>query len=155
MPALFYRGRLFIALLLAVILLSTGCKKLKAAMGDENALRDYFDSEIINRTFIVDLATDSSTDITSRYNGYKFILSRTSSYIDGPMIGFSNTDTIRGTWTSSSDYGFLTISLNQPAVPSSFVFINRKWRFVRKDVPLMQLAPYGTTDPKVLNMRRL
>lgn len=155
MPALFYRGRFFIALLVAIILLSSSCKKLRAAMGDENALRDYFDSEIINRTFIVELATDSSTDITSRYAGYKFILSRTSSYIDGPMIGFNTTDTIRGTWTSSSDYGFLTIALNQPNVPSSFVFINRKWRFVRKDVPLMQLAPYGTTDPKVLNMRRL
>lgn len=155
MPALFYRGRFFIALLVALILLSSSCKKLRAAMGDENALRDYFDSEIINRTFIVELATDSSTDITSRYAGYKFILSRTSSYIDGPMIGFNTTDTIRGTWTSSSDYGFLTIALNQPNVPSSFVFINRKWRFVRKDVPLMQLAPYGTTDPKVLNMRRL
>jgi hypothetical protein len=155
MPDYIYKSRFFIALACAILLLCAGCKKTLAALGNKSALQEYFDEEILNRTFVVDLATDSTVDITNRYAGYKFILTRTSSFIDGPMIGYLDADTIRGTWTSSDDYGFLTINLNTPVTPTSFVFLNRKWRFVRKDVPIMQLAPYGTLDPKVLNMRRL
>lgn len=132
-----------------------GCKKVAQNLLTVTDLQRYFDQEVLNKNFVVDLATDGTQTKTSEYAGYQFVLYRTNSYIDGPMIGFKNNDTIRGTWTSNDDYGFLTINLVNPTPPSSFEFLNRKWRFVRKNLPLMELAPYGTTDPKVLNMRRL
>lgn len=155
MPAFLFRSRFIIALLFALLLLVTqSCKKTVEEI-KVSALQSYFEQEILNRTYIVDYATDNGTDKTADFSGYYFVLTRTNSYIDGPMIGYRNNDTIRGTWTSSDDYGFLTINLQTPTPPPSFTFINRKWRFVRKEIPVMQLAPWGTTDAKVLNMRRL
>ena len=154
MPEFLLRSRFLIALAVALLLFFSGCKKAVQDI-QVSALQRYFEQEILNRTYIVDLASDNGTDKTQDFSGYQFILTKTNSYTDGPMIGYRNSDTIRGTWTSNEDYGFLTIDLNTPVPPSSFSFINRKWRFVRKEIPVMQLAPWGTTDPKVLNMRRL
>jgi hypothetical protein len=150
-----FKNRVLIALVAAILLLTTSCKKSIIESLNETTLRQYFDEQILNKNFVIDLATDSSINKTNNYSGYTFVLSRTTSFIDGPMIGFKATDTIKGTWTSSDDYGFLTINLINPTPPASFAFINRKWKFVRKDLPVMQLAPFGTTDPKVLHMRRL
>lgn len=150
-----YKHRVLIALLSAILLLTTSCKKTIIDSLSESTLRQYFDEQILNKNFIVELATDTSINKTNNFNGYTFILSRTTSFIDGPMIAFKATDTIKGNWASSEDYGFLTINLNNPTPPTYFAFINRKWKFVKKDLPVMQLAPYGTTDPKVLHMRRL
>jgi hypothetical protein len=152
---IFYKHRILIALLSAILLLTTSCKKTIIDSLSESTLRQYFDEQILNKNFIVELATDTSINKTSNFSGYTFILSRTTSFIDGPMVAFKATDTIKGTWASSEDYGFLTINLNTPVPPNNFAFINRKWKFVKKDLPVMQLAPYGTTDPKVLHMRRL
>ncbi len=154
MSDLLYRSRFMIALACALLLLLTGCKKTVQDI-QVPVLQRYFEQEILNRNYVVEYAADNGLDKTADYSGYYFILTRTNSYIDGPMIGFKGTDTIRGTWTSNDEYGFLTIDLRTPAPPPSFSFINRKWRFVRKDVPVMQLAPWGTTEPKVLHMRRL
>ena len=41
-----------------------------------------------------------------------------------------------------------------PTTPSIFVFLNREWRFTKKALPEMELAPWGTTEPLVLHMLR-
>jgi hypothetical protein len=33
-------------------------------------------------------------------------------------------------------------------------FLNREWRFTKKSLPQMELAPWGTTEPLVLHMLR-
>jgi hypothetical protein len=71
------------------------------------------------------------------------------------MTGTKDGVTISGTWGSNSDYSRLNISLTNPSAPAEFSFINRSWRFTRKNFPVMELAPWGSTAPIVLHMRRL
>ena len=71
------------------------------------------------------------------------------------MTGTKDGIVYTGTWVSNADYSQLAININSPSVPPEFIFLNRVWRFTKKSLPIMELAPYGTTDPKVLHMRRL
>ncbi len=150
-----YKGRFIVALVFASLLLLSSCKKLKAAAGDRAALEQLFEENILNKNFVVHLATDSGVNITSKYTGYTFILTKTTSYYDGPMTGTRAGVTYTGTWTSNDDYSKLVISLTSPNIPAEFKFINRQWKFTKKAVPIMELAPWGSTDPKVLQMERL
>lgn len=154
MPTVISSNRLLFALLCAALLLVCSCKKTITDI-PQNTLQQYFEANILNKEFVVELATDSSVDKTADYSGYSFILTRTTSYYDGPMTGTRNGVTISGTWSSNEDYSKLVISLTTPAPPATFSFINRAWRFTRKSLPIMELAPWGTTDPKILHMRRL
>ncbi len=134
------------------ILLLQGCKK-----GDNPAAQlyeEYFEENVLNSDFIVDLATDNGTDITTQYSGWKFRLLK-NTYYDGPMTAVKNGTTYSGTWLCDETYGRLTISITQPSVPAEFTFLNKAWRFTRKDLPVMELAPWGSTAPQVLHMRRL
>lgn len=154
-PAVFFRWRLIIAILMsAMILLLNACSKQGIKGTEENTLEQYFETNILNRDFTVALATDSSNDITTQYNGYIFRLYKSTLY-NGPMTGIKNNVAVNGTWSCNSDYSKLTITLNQPAALPEFSFINRAWRFTSKNLPVMKLAPWGSTDPKVLHMRRL
>ena len=155
MPTFLYNSRFIIAILCAAILLMSGCKKSLVQQVSEQTLQSYFETNILNKNYIVDLAKDTTTDITSRFIGFTFVLTKESSYTEGPMTATKDGVTYTGRWTSNSDYGKLDININTPFVPAELVFMNRNWRFVKKDIPVMQLAPWGTTDPKVLNMRRL
>ena len=155
MPAIFYRGRFIIAVICAILLLLLSCKKLELINADQSTLEKYFAQEVLNRTFVVDFASDSSVDITSQYTGFDFVLTNTTSYYDGKMTGTKNGVTYSGTWVSNSDYSKLVITLNSPSIPAEFVFLNREWKFTKKDAPVLKLAPWGSTDPKVLFMRRL
>ena len=150
-----YRYRTFVAIAFASILLFTSCKKIAAASGDREALEQLFEENFLNKNFVVHLASDNGTDITGQYSGYNFVLTRTSSYYEGPMTGSKNGVTYSGTWTSNDDYSKLVISLSTPSIPSEFTFLNRAWKFTKKAVPIMELAPWGTTEPKVLHMQRL
>lgn len=151
----FFRWRFVVALMLsAVILFLNGCSKNDINNITENTLEQYFEQNVLNRDFVVELATDTGNNITANYNGYTFRLLKNTLY-DGPMTGVKNGVTYTGTWSSNDDYSKLVINITQPSVPSEFIFINRAWRFVSKDLPLMQLSPWGSTDPKVLHMRRL
>lgn len=47
-------------------------------------LEKYFESNILNRNFKVSLAKDSTTDLTTNYNGYDFMLLKTDLY-HGPL----------------------------------------------------------------------
>lgn len=156
MPELMYRNRFAIAILLSLVLLwASGCKKAKED-ATEDILQQYFEQNILNRDFIVHLATDNATDLTSQYDGYKFKLTKTTSYYDGPMTASKNGVVLfTGTWTSNEDFGKLIINLNQPSVPAEFVFLNRSWRFTEKAFPVMKLAPWGSSAPIVLHMERL
>ncbi|MBC7511878.1 MAG: hypothetical protein H7320_24530 [Ferruginibacter sp.] len=155
LPAIFYKCRFVIALVCALLLLLSSCKKLALLSGDQSTLEKYFAENVLNRNFIVDFASNSGTDITSQYTGYNFVLTKDTSFYNGNMTGTKDGVTYSGTWTSNSDYSKLVINLNSPSIPVEFVFLNRAWKFTKKGVPVLNLAPWGNTEPKILYMRRL
>lgn len=130
----------------------TSCKKGTPKI-TENLLEQYFELNILNNDFIVLLATDSAVDITHQYAGYRFRLHKNTLH-DGPMTATKDGNTYHGTWSSNDDYGNLIIQLNHPNDPTFFSFLNRQWRFIRKAIPVMELSPWGSTDPKLLHMER-
>ena len=154
MPAVILHHRLVIALLSALLLLLSSCKKTIEQIS-QGTVQEYFEQNILNKEFVVELAKDGDLNKTADFEGYKFILTKTTSFYDGPMTGTKDGTTYSGTWTSNEDYGKLVIQLNSPAPPASFSFINRSWRFTRKSLPIMELAPWGSTAPLILHMRRL
>ena len=157
MSALLNKGRLILLVgagLLA-LLVSGGCKKLAAAAGNRSAQEALFEENILNRNFIVHLAIDNGTDITGEFTGYNFVLTKDTSFYGGPLTGTKNGTTYTGTWACNEDFSKLTISLTKPTIPTEFNFINRSWKFTKKAFPVMELAPWGTTEPKVLHMERL
>ena len=155
MPVLFYRKRFFIAIIFSVILLAaSGCKKVKEDL-TVNILEQYFEQNILNRDYRVNLATNLGTDITSDYNNYQFRLLKNTNY-EGPMTASKNGVVLfTGTWSTNEDFGKLNILLNTPNVPAEFVFLNRSWRFTEKAIPIMKLAPWGSSADIVLHMERL
>ena len=114
-------------------------------------VEQFFETNILNRKFVVSFAQDSAVDITSDYNGYFFILQETDLY-HGPLQVTNGSNTYTGTWACDSDYGKLTITL--PDTPAIFQFLTRDWRFVSKNIPTIQVSPWGTTQPYFLNMTR-
>jgi len=154
MPALLFKWRFFIAIIFSLtLLLLLGCKKKESAP-IQDAYQKYFEENVLNRDYKVDFASDNGTDITAQFNGYLFKLYK-NTFSDGPMTGIKNGITITGTWSSNDDYSKLVINLNQPSIPAEFGFINRQWRFTKKDFPVMELAPWGSTEPDILHMKRL
>lgn len=153
MPAQAFRSRYIIALLFAILLLATSCKKTKDKI-TQDILQQYFETNILNRDFRVKLATDNGSDLTPQYDSETFRLYKNTNY-DGPMTGIKNGVTYNGTWSCNEDFSKLIITINQPTPPTEFGFLNRAWRFTKKAVPVMELAPWGTTEPKVLHMERL
>jgi len=155
MSDLLYKRRLIIAITFALVLLClASCKKLAVAAGSRSQLELLFEENILNKNFVVNLATDNGTNITGQFTGYSFILTKTTSFYDGPMTGTKNGVVFSGTWTSNDDYSKLIINLNTPTPPVEFNFINRPWRFTKKALPVLELAPWGTTEAKVLHMER-
>lgn len=155
MPELFYRSRFIIAIAFAVILLCSSCSKSPLDIlnqPSQSFLQQYFEDNILNRDFKVKLATDSTVDLTTQFSGYTFRLTK-NTLLNGPMTAVNGSLTYTGTWSSNDDYSKLVISL--PSSVTAFIFLNREWRFTKKAVPIMELAPWGTTEPKVLHMERL
>jgi hypothetical protein len=147
------KWRFIIAILFAAaILLFQGCSKGESPT--EDLYKKYFEENVLNSDFVVDVATDNGADITAQYSGWVFMLLK-DTYFGGPMTAKKNGSTYTGTWSSNSDYGMLTINITQPSVPTEFVFLNRQWRFTKKALPVMELAPWATAGPVVLHMRRL
>jgi hypothetical protein len=153
-PVMIYNYRIYVALILAATLLLASCKK-KVEDISQQTLQEYFEETILNKNFIVEYAKDASADITGNYVTDTFIMKKGSTYYDGVMTGKNGAITYTGTWSSNEDYSRLVININTPAPPSAYTFLNRPWRFTKKSLPVMELAPWGTTDPKVLHMRRL
>jgi len=155
LQAIFFRWRFLIAVIFAIAIIALpGCSKSASPIPPDDLLMQYFEQNILNRDFIVDSARDNGNELTAQYDGYTFRLLK-NTYFDGPMKATKGTTVITGTWTSNEDYSKLTINLTQPTTPAEFGFLNRAWRFTSKAFPVMKLAPWGTTDAKVLHMRRL
>ena len=135
---------------MTILLLSGSCTKVSDPVNNP-LLQDYFNQNIINRDFTVTLASDNGTDLTSNYSGYTFVLLKTDFY-HGPLRATSGSNTYTGSWSSNQDYSKLEINL--PVPPNEFTFLNRAWRFTSKNFPTMKLAPWGSSDPIMLNMYR-
>ena len=148
-----YRARLIIVILFSILLLLTGCSKNPLTdPATLNLYQQFFEQNILNHDYQVQLATDSGTDITSRYAGYTFRMLE-NSLLNGPITVTKGSQAFLGSWSSNDDYSKLVITL--PPSPVEFLFIAREWRFTKKDLSVMELAPWGSTDPKVLHMLRL
>ncbi len=155
MPVKAFNSRYFIAILVAILLLAASCKKAKEDI-QRNVLQEYFETNLLNRDFVVHLATDTAVDITTKYTNQFFKLYKGAfSNYEGPMTGIKSGTVYTGTWSSNEDYSKLTINLNVANAPAEYQFLNRPWRFSKKALPIMELSPWGSTDPKVLHMRRL
>jgi hypothetical protein len=133
--------------LLALILLCASCGKQSPQ--DLLPLQQFFETNILNRDYKVTLAQDVSGDITDEYDGYVFRLLKTDFY-HGPLKVTKGSTVYNGTWSCDNDYGKLTIAL--PDSPEIFQFLTRDWKFLKKDIPTLQLAPWGTTESIQLNM---
>lgn len=135
--------------ILIFLLAFFSCKKAKLLTGPGTPTENLFENTVINQNFIISLATDSTTDITSEYAGYTFKLLKTD-YYHGPLEAKKDANTYSGSWSSNEDYSKLVITL--PATPSPFIFLTRAWRFTKKDFEELDLAPWGSTAPVVLHM---
>jgi hypothetical protein len=153
MPALVYKSRFIIAIVFALLLLLLGsCSKNTVTEQQQNILQQYFEENILNRDFSVHFASDDGTDITTQFSGYTFKLLK-STLVNGSMTAIIGTTTYTGTWSCNEDYSKLVITL--PTAVSAFTFLNREWKFTKKAIPTMELAPWGTTEPDVLHMLRM
>ena len=144
----------FFILLITVFYLASCSKKLEDVLngtGTNPLLEQYFETNILNQNFTINLATNNGVDLTANYNGYLFKMLKTD-YYHGPAQVTKGTTTYTGTWSSNTDYSKLVITL--PSTPSELVFLSREWRFTKKALPQMELGPWGTTEPLVLHMLR-
>ena len=137
-------------ILLSLLLMSLSCKK-NGDKGTNALLEQYFETNVLNRNFIVSLAQDNGADLTPDYSGYVFVLLKTDFY-HGPLQATKSGIIYTGTWSSNNDYSELVISLPNP--PAEFVFLSRNWRFTSKKFPTLELSPWGSTEALVLHMYR-
>ena len=137
-------------ILLSLLLMSMSCKK-NGDQGTNALLENYFETNVLNRNFIVSLAQDNGTDLTLDYTGYVFVLLKADFY-HGPLQASKDGTIYTGTWSSNNDYSQLVINLPNP--PAEFSFLSRSWRFTSKNFPTLQLAPWGSTEALVLHMYR-
>ncbi|MDQ6762561.1 MAG: hypothetical protein M3015_08025 [Bacteroidota bacterium] len=145
-----FRLKKILLLLIPALVIFTSCKKL-ADRVTETQLEKYFETNVLNRDFIITLATDSTADFTTDYNGYVFVLLKTD-YYHGPLKVTKGTNVYLGTWMANEDFGKLDISL--PDMPPEFIFLTRSWRFTSKNLPTLKFAPWGSNAPIELNMYR-
>lgn len=137
-------------ILFASLIMCFSCKKTLDSI-KQSVLEKYFDKNVIGRDFIVSLAKDSTTDLTAEYSGYIFVLGKTDFY-HGPLKAAKGSDQYEGTWSVNDDYSKLIITL--PTSVPEFQFLVRSWRFTKKAVPTLELAPWGSDAPIVLHMTR-
>lgn len=138
-----------------LLLCFCSCKKLELLTGNKSAMEQFFAENVLSRDFVVDYASADGTDITSKYKGYTFVLLKGEGYYAGKLTGLKDGITTTGTWSTTEDFSQLVINLTTPTIPTEFIFLNRTWKFTKKIPPVLQLAPYGTVEDKVLYMRRL
>ncbi|MEO8719803.1 MAG: hypothetical protein ABI297_04510 [Ginsengibacter sp.] len=136
--------------LLLSLIFCFSCKKTIENIS-QSTFEKYFDKYVIGSNFKVTLAKDGTTDFTSEYEDYNFILLKTD-FHHGPLKATNGTSENTGTWSTNDDYSKLIITL--PDSIAKFKFLNRSWRFTKKEVPTLQLAPWGSDDPITLYMTR-
>lgn len=136
--------------ILSLLFFGSACKKTDNPPSNP-ILEQYFETNVLNRNFAVSLAQDNGTDMTSDYSGEVFVLMKTDFY-HGPLQATKGGIVYTGSWSCNSDYGQLIITLPNP--PAEFAFLSREWRFTSKNLPTMELAPWGSSAPIVLHMYR-
>ena len=146
MRKLIYRPAVILFTALAIVFVFNGCSKTAVEAAQLTYAQQQFEDNILNKNFRVQLATDNGVDLTPQYTGYTFVMLKTT-YYNGPITGVKNGITYNGTWSSNDDYSKLVILF--PSAPAEFVFLNRDWKFTKKSLPVMELAPWGTLEPKV------
>lgn len=151
MKKFIWRPILFILSAIIMMPVLNSCSKSAVEAAQITYYQQQFEDNILNKNFRVYLATDNGVDLTAQYTGYTFVLYK-STYYNGPMTAVKNGVTYNGTWSSNDDYSKLVITF--PSTPTEFVFITREWKFTKKALPIMELAPWGTLEPKVLHMER-
>jgi len=145
------RTRIMYVAALSLLFFIAGCSKSAVETAQTTYLQQQFEDNILNKNFRVHLAVDNGVDLTTQYTGYTYVLYK-STYFNGPMTAVKSGITYNGTWSSNDDYSKLVITF--PSTPAEFVFLNRDWKFTKKALPIMELAPWGTLEPKVLHMER-
>ena len=151
MKKIIYRPAIILFSALTFLLILNGCSKSAVEAAQLTYAQQQFEDNILNKNFRVRLATDNGVDLTAQFTGYTFVMLK-STYFNGPMTAVKAGVTYTGTWSSNDDYSKLTITF--PSSPAEFVFLIREWKFTRKSLPIMELAPWGTLEPKVLHMER-
>lgn len=151
MKKLIYKSTALFFTALTCLLFFSGCSKSAIEAAQTTYAQQQFEDNILNKNFRVYLATDNGADLTAQYTGYTYLLLK-STYYNGPMTAVKNGITYNGTWSSNDDYSKLVITF--PSTPAEFIFLNREWKFTKKALPIMELAPWGTLEPKVLHMER-
>jgi hypothetical protein len=146
-----YRATIFLIAMVVVQLCFSSCSKNVIEEIQQNQAENYFEKNILGNNFRVKLATDNGTDITAQFDGFTYVLVK-GTLVNGPMTATKNGTTYNGTWAANADYSKLTISFT--SAPPEFVFLNRDWKFTKKALPVMELAPWGTLEPKVLHMEK-
>ncbi len=142
--------KLFTYLFLTFLIFNFSCKKSIENVSHSLAEK-YFEKYVIGNDFLVTLAKDSTSDITSEYKNYKFVLLETD-LLHGPLKATTGSSTYMGTWQTNEDYSKLDISL--PDSIPVFKFLSRSWRFTKKANPTLELAPWGSSAPVQLHMTR-
>ena len=143
-----------VTLFSCMLLTLSNCKKLELLSGSQSAMEQFFADNILDKNFVVSFASDSTADITNTFSGYTFKFSKTTSFYEGTITAKKIGATYTGTWSSNSDFSKLTINLTTPAIPVELVFLNRAWKFTKKDLELMVMAPWYNDGPKVLNIKK-
>src|SRR5258705_3079016 len=138
MKKLMYRPAGIFITALTMLFIFSNCSKSAVEAVQQSAYEKQFEDNILNKNFRVHLAVDNGTDLTTQYSGYTYILYK-ATYYNGPMTAVKNGITYNGTWSSNEDYSKLVISF--PSAPAEFVFLNRDWKFTKKSLPIMELAP--------------
>jgi len=151
MKTLLFRPAIIFLTAVTLLFAVNGCSKTAVEAIQQTAYEKQFEDNILNKNFRVHLATDNGVDLTAQYTGYTFVLYK-STYYNGPMTAVKNSVTYNGTWSSNEDYSKLVITF--PATPTEFTFLTRDWKFTKKSLPIMELAPWGNLEPKVLHMER-
>ena len=148
------RNILIIILFGFTLLTLSNCKKLELLSGSQSAMEQFFASNILDKNFIISFASDSTANITNTFSGYAFKFSKTTSFYEGTITAAKTGTNFTGTWSTNSDFSKLIINLTTPTIPTELVFLNRAWKFTKKDLELMILAPWYNDGPKVLNIKK-
>ena len=154
-PFFTFKRSLIISLFCFTALSITNCKKLALLSGDPTAMEQFFAENVLNKSFVVNFASDNNTDITNTFSNYLFNFSKTNSFYEGTITANKAGNTYTGTWSSNSDFSKLVINITTPTVPSELEFLNRAWKFTQKDPQIMKLAPWDDNSAKVLHITRL
>ena len=145
-------GILFSCMLLTL----SNCKKIELLTGGQSAMEKFFADNVLDKNFVVSFASDSTANITNTFDGYTFKFSKTTSFYEGTISAAKTGAIFTGNWSINSDFSKLVINLTTPAIPVELVFLNRAWKFTKKDLEYMILAPwYDDNGPKVLNIKKI